>query len=106
MPNSTELKGVIQTPTVNSAHCALAAALLRLGDGRVRAEATSMSLMSLRARISALASRAASAAAASAWASITPVLLPSAMLGLRAKGAPERGTEGRRSGGGDVSTPE
>src|SRR6185503_15137106 len=99
MPNSIELRLVIQTSTMNSAHCDALAdfaglAVLLLAGGAVRA------LFSARSRTSALASRAASAAAASA--SSSTVLLPSAMMRLLGE-APGRGTDGANQFG-DVST--
>src|ERR1700674_676 len=97
MPNSIELKLVIQTSTVNSAHCdfllgltALRAdlSLPLLAMGNVSA----LSTLAARSSTSALASRAASAAAASA--SISAVLLPSAMLRLLEKSAGHARTDG------------
>src|SRR5437016_1688937 len=83
MPNSMELKLVIQTSTTNSAHCALTLVLARLGAAAARGGARSTPA---RSRTSALASRAASAAAPSASSSAVIVLLPSAMMRLLAKG--------------------
>src|SRR5262245_32901013 len=79
MPNSMELKLVIQTSTVNSAHCVLTLVLARFGAAGARGGARSTPA---RSRTSALASRAASAAAASASSSAVIVLLPSAMMRL------------------------
>src|SRR6476620_3843014 len=95
MPNSTELKFVIQISTMNSAHCAFllsraafALAALVAGGG-----ASTLDDFPARSRTSALASRAASAAAASASSSAVVVLLPSAMIRLPGREAP--GTQGR-----------
>src|SRR5215207_3562923 len=91
MPNSTELKGVIQTSTTNSAHCDFFAFSLArvLEDLAAGGSVSALCTLAARSSTSALASRAASAAAASA--SISAVLLPSAMKGLLDKCAGARG---------------
>src|SRR5688572_7255860 len=88
MPNSIELKGVIQTLTVNSDHCALARPLAGLAGLALRGIESALSTVTARASTSALASRAASAAAASA--SISSALLPSAMCAAPDGGAGTR----------------
>src|SRR2546423_6044560 len=92
MPNSTELKLVIQTSTMNSAHCDFALAGLVLADLAAAGSASALSALAARSSTSALASRAASAAAASA--SISAVLLPSAMVRLLDKSAGHASTDG------------
>src|SRR5215831_20040723 len=100
MPNSIELKLVIQTSTMNWTHCALTLVLPRLGaPAALRGAARST-----RSKTSALASRAASAAAASASRSAVAVLLPSAMLRLLALGAWHAETQMARIDRRDVST--
>src|SRR2546423_13203775 len=94
MPNSIELKLVIQTSTVNSAHCVLTLVLARLGASAARGGARSTPA---RSKTSALASRAASAAAPSASSSAVIVLLPSAMVRLLARSAGHAGTGWRES---------
>src|SRR5256885_16060691 len=94
MPNSIELKLVIQTSTVNSAHCVLTLVLARLGASAARGGARSTPA---RSSTSALASRAASAAAASASSSPVIVLLPVAMLRLPQKSAGHAGAGWRES---------
>src|SRR5213083_3066620 len=101
MPNSIELKLVIQTSTVNSAHCVLTLVLVRLGASAARG---GVRPAPARSSTSALASRAASAAAASASSSAVIVLLPSAMMRLLARNAGHAGTGWRESIRGDVST--
>src|SRR5262245_37394525 len=96
MPNSTELKLVIHTSTVNSAHDARLPALRALAP-RERAsacgDAAALSAFTARSSTSVLASRAASAAAASA--SSATVLLPSAIPSNPPRAqAPRRGTDG------------
>src|SRR5262245_26746189 len=95
MPNSTELRLVIQTSTVNRAQAArlprFGAALRSFRAGSVAA----LSTVTGRSRTSALASRAASAAAASAsMAAMAADLLPSAILLSPSPRRRERGTEG------------
>src|SRR5262245_14274993 len=93
MPNSTELRLVIQTSTVNCAHAErlarFGAALLSLRDG---GSVAALSTVTARSSTSALASCAASAAAASA--SSATALLPSAMPRSPCPKRRERGTDG------------
>src|SRR2546421_11395670 len=102
MPNSIELKWVIQTSTVNSAPCVLALVLARLGTSAARGGARSTPA---RSSTSALASRAASAAAASASSSAVIVLLPSAMMRLLEKSAGHAGTGWRESNRATLASP-
>src|SRR5689334_2830495 len=87
MPNSTELRLVIQTLTVNSDHSALA--WLLAGFAGLRGSASALSTVTARASTSDFASRAASAAAALASIS-RDVLLPSAMRAAPGGGAGTR----------------